>query len=383
MKIGVDARLLADWRGGQSVFLENILREMERLDQENVYYLYSNRDFPLRFSNPRWQKRVASRLGRVPGTVWLQADARSMAMKDGIDVFWGPGQSLPLGLPRSVGKVLTVHDFVWRLYPRTMPLYTYAIHRLFHERWIREADRLIAISGSTARDLEGLLGVGRSRIDVVYHGVRAEYRPGDAAAAAKYVAGKYQVAEKYICTVGTIQPRKNLLTLLRAMKILPERQRLRYQLVVVGAKGWKESAIWTTVKKLELTEQDVRFLGFVPDEDMPSLYRGAEVFVFPSMYEGFGLPLVEAMACGVPVVASDAPPAPELVGDAALLVPPLEPEAFAAAIARLAADDKLRATLVAKGLERARAFRWDTAAEGTLRVLTKSWPSDIGNDHRP
>jgi len=383
MKIGVDARLLSDWRGGQSVFLENILREMERLDQENVYYLYSNRDFPWRFSNPRWHKRVASWLGRVPGTVWLQADARSMVIKDAIDVFWGPGQSLPLGLPRSVGKVLTVHDFVWRFYPRTMPLYTYAIHRLFHERWIREADRLIAISESTARDLEGLLGVGRSRIDVVYHGVRAEYRPGDAMAAARYVAGKYQVAEKYICTVGTIQPRKNLLTLLRAMKILSERQRLRYQLVVVGAKGWKESAIWTTMKKLELTEEDVRFLGFVSDEDMPSLYRGAEVFVFPSMYEGFGLPLVEAMACGVPMVASDAPPAPELVGDAALLVPPLEPEAFAGAIARLAADDKLRATLVVKGLERARAFRWDTAAEGTLRVLTKSWPNEIGNDHRP
>ncbi|HEV2495129.1 MAG TPA: glycosyltransferase family 1 protein [Terriglobia bacterium] len=372
MKFGVDARLLSDWRGGQSVFLENILREMERLDQENFYYLYSNRDFRLCFSNPRWQKRVASSLGRVPGTVWLQTDARRMVIKDGIDVFWGPGQSLPFGLPPTVGKVLTVHDFVWRLYPRTMPLYTYAIHRLFHERWIKEADRLIAISASTARDLEGLLGVARSRIDVVYHGVRPEYRPSDPKAAAQYVAQKYQVSEKYICTVGTIQPRKNLLTLLRAMKILFEREHLQHQLVVVGAKGWKESAIWTAVKKLGLTDEAVRFLGFVPDEDMPSLYSGAAAFVFPSVYEGFGLPLVEAMACGVPMVASEAPPAPELVEDAALLVPPLEPEAFAGAIARITREPGLRATLVARGLDRARAFRWDTAAQGTLRVLTES-----------
>jgi glycosyltransferase involved in cell wall biosynthesis len=373
MKIGVDARLLSDWRGGQSVFLENILREMERLDRENVYYLYSNRDFRLCFNNPRWLKRVASRLGRVPGTVWLQADAKRMVTEDGINVFWGPGQSLPLGLPPTVGKVLTVHDFVWRLYPETMPLYTYAIHRLFHERWIKAADRLIAISGSTARDLESLLGVPRSRIDVVYHGVRPEYRPSDPKAAAGYVAGKYHVSEKYICTVGTIQPRKNLLTLLRAIKILAQRGCLQHQLVVVGAKGWKESAVWTTVKELGLTQGEVRFLGFVPDEDMPTIYSGAEVFVFPSMYEGFGLPLVEAMACGVPMVASEAPPAPELVGDAALLVPPLDPEAFAGAIARITSEPELRATLVAKGLDRAGTFRWDTAAQGTLRVLAESW----------
>src|SRR5215472_13005406 len=108
MKIGIDARLLSEWRGGQSVFLENIVREMERLDQSNSYYLYSNREFRLPFSNPRWQKRVGSTLGRVPGTVWLQADARRMIVKDGIDVYWGPGQSLPLGLPDGVGKVLTV-----------------------------------------------------------------------------------------------------------------------------------------------------------------------------------------------------------------------------------------------------------------------------------
>lgn len=371
MKIGVDARLLSDWRGGQSVFLDNILREMERLDRRNTYYLYSNRDFPLRFGNSRWHKRVASWLGRVPGTVWLETDARRMVIKDGVDVFWGPGQSLPLGLPAAVRKVLTVHDFVWRLYPRTMPLYTYAIHRLFHERWIKEADRLIAISESTARDLESLLGVSRSRIDVVYHGARAEYRPSDPAAAAQYVARKYRVSEKYICTVGTIQPRKNLVTLLEATKILLERGKLHHQLVVVGASGWKESAIWSSVKTLGLKEEDVCFLGFVPDEDMPSLYCGAAAFVFPSLYEGFGLPLIEAMACGVPIIASDAPPAPEVVGDGAILVPPLEPKAFAKAIVRVTTECELRQTLIGNGLERARGFRWDAAAEGTIRVLTE------------
>ncbi len=369
MKIGIDARLLSRWHGGSSRYLENMVRELQHIDQENQYYLYSNRDFFLPLEDHRWRKRVHARFPFLPGFIWLQTDAKSMVLRDGLDVFWGAQQGLPLGLPPKLGKVLTVHDFVWRLYPETMALYTYSIHRLFNERWIREADTLIAVSESTARDLEALLRVPKSKIQVVCHGVSPHYQPHDSTAAAQHIARKFRVSENYICTVGTIQPRKNLITLVEAVKILRSRENLRHQLLVAGAKGWKESKIYASVKQHGLTQKDVCFLGFVPEEDMPFLYAGASVFVFPSLYEGFGLPLVEAMACGVPIVASNVPPVPEVVQDGAILVPPMSPEDFAEAITRITTDPELRRGLVERGLKRACHFRWDAAAREMLRVF--------------
>jgi glycosyltransferase involved in cell wall biosynthesis len=211
--------------------------------------------------------------------------------------------------------------------------------------------------------------VPESKIKVIHHGVGPAYRRQDPQAAAELVANKYGVSKEYVLTVGTVVPHKNLLTLVEAMRILRQRGKLSFQLSVVGAKGWKNARLHEAVRRSGLTGEDVRFLGFVPEEDLPVLYSGSCAFVFPSLYEGFGLPLVEAMACGVPVVASNTSSIPEVVGEAALLVPPTQPEAFAEAILRVRSDKDLRRTMIERGLRRAACFHWDKTARQLLECM--------------
>jgi glycosyltransferase involved in cell wall biosynthesis len=189
------------------------------------------------------------------------------------------------------------------------------------------------------------------------------------------MASKYGTSENYICAVGTVEPRKNLVTLLEAVAIL-RRGKWNYQLVLAGMPGWKNSGVYDTVKRLRLADADVLFLGHVPDDDMPLLYCGSRLFVFPSLYEGFGIPLAEAMACGTPVVASNSSSIPEVVQDAAVLVSPRSPEEFAGAIRRVLSDSGLRGLLIARGLRRAAEFSWESSARKVLDVLASVGSAD-------
>jgi glycosyltransferase involved in cell wall biosynthesis len=369
MKIGIDARPLAADRGGIARALESILREMLPIDRQNDYYLYSHKNFSQGFDVPNWRKRIGSRSWALPGTLWLQGEGRRMILGDRLDVFWGTAHVLPLRLPSSVRRLVTIHDLVWRLYPETATAFNLWISRRFIGRSISQANQIVADSESTRRDLEQVLGVPRSKIRVVHLGVADTYHPRDPAASARFIAAKFRVSENYISAVGTIEPRKNLVTLIEAMALLRSRDALRHQLLLAGASGWKNSQIYASIKRHGLTPEQVKFLGYVPDEDLPLLYSGAAAFVFPSLYEGFGLPLVEAMACGVPIVASNVSSIPEVVKDGAMLVSPRSPEGFADAITRITSDSSLRRTLAQKGLERAQHFRWDNAAREMLQLF--------------
>jgi len=375
MNIGIDARPLSLQEEGIPRVVKSLVSELVRIDQENSYYLYSQRDFDLPLDNPRWHKRIGSRCSFLPGSIWFQTEARRAILEDNLDIFWGTQHTLPLSLPSKVAKVLTIHDLVWRLYPRTMTLKNYCNYRLFAERSIQQANRVISDSESTARDLQRILNVPESKIEVIHLGVGPAYKPHDPRAAAEYLASKYGVSKDYVLTVGKMTPRKNLSVLVEAMKILRDRGEHSLQLLVAGAKGWKTAKVFKSVERFGLTESDIRFLGFVPEEDLPVLYSGACIFLFPSLYEGFGLPLVEAMACGVPIVASNTSSIPEVVQDAALLVLPNRPQDFAEAILRVRGDMDVRRTMIGRGLRRAGCFRWDKAASRVLecmeRVVTK------------
>jgi glycosyltransferase involved in cell wall biosynthesis len=248
---------------------------------------------------------------------------------------------------------------------------TYYAHRLLVWPSVQKADRIVAVSEATAQDLQRISDVSGSRIEVIHNGVDPAYKPQDSGRAAEYVAGKYGVSKDYVLAVGTVQPRKNLATLVEAWKILRDRTKDQFQLVVAGARGWKNTQLDETIRRLGLTGNEIRFLGVVPEEDLPVLYSGSGVFVFPSLYEGFGLPLAEAMACGVPVVASNTSSVPEVVGEAALLVSPTEPEAFAEAILRVRGDDSLRKAMIEKGLSRAACFSWGRAAAQLLECMER------------
>ncbi len=375
MRIGIDARPLARGVAGISRVVYSIVRELERLDDQNQYLLYCNRPFNLPFDNLRWQKRVQSLYSFLPGTLWLQSKAFARAARhDDLDVFWGTCFTLPAGLPDATRKVLTIHDLVWRRYPQTMSWYNRMLSRAFTQRSISRADTIVTISESTKQDLESELQVPAEKIKIVRHGVDAHFRPYEQAVAARHIAQKYGSSENYILFVGTIEPRKNLAILIEAIGVLKGQGKLAHQLVVAGAKGWGKSRIAESILKWKLTESDLKFLGFIPEEDLPLLYSGAAVFVFPSVYEGFGLPLLEAMACGVAIVASNTSSIPEVVEDAALLVSPTDSEAMAAGILRLLNDTQLRAALIERGLRRAQGFTWEAAARRVLRTLTELAP---------
>lgn len=372
MRIGVDARPLSREMTGIPRVVECVLVELAKLDQRNDYFLYSNRAFSLPFDNPRWHKRVHAYIPFLPGTFWLQTEARRMVSHDRLDLFWATDHILPLSLPRQVRTVLTAHDLVWRLFPETKTWYYMMVHRMFAERSARRADGVVAVSEATKRDFENLLKVPAERITVAHLGVGSLFRPHEASAAIKYVVEKFAISPRYLCTVGTIQPRKNLVTLIEAIGILKKRGQLEHQLVVAGARGWKNSEVDRSMQRSGLGEQDVRLLGFVPDDDLRLLYSGAAAFVFPSWYEGFGLPVLEAMACGVPVVASNAASIPEVAQGAAILVRPDRPEEFADAIRRVSGDNDLRAALIRLGFERARQFQWTTTAAKILQCLEET-----------
>ena len=362
MRIGINALPLSRVQAGAARVIRCVMQELREIDSENTYYLYSDRDFELPWEGDRWRKRISSSLPLLPGSFWLQTVGRRMIVRDRVDVFWGTANMLPLRLPSGVAKVVSIHDLIWPIQSEVVDPVTRFMLWLFVRRSAQQADRIITVSKSTAQDLQRVFAVPESKIEVIHNGVGPAYRPQNPRTATEKLANKYGVSKEYVLTVGTVVPHKNLATLVEAMRILRKRGELFFQLLVVGAKGRKNSKLDEALHRSGLRSEDIKFLGFVPEEDMPVLYSGCWLFAFPSFYEGFGLPLVEAMASGVPIVASNTSSIPEVVGEAALLVPPTQPEAFADAILRVRSDKVLRRTMIQKGLSRATCFQWSKAA---------------------
>jgi glycosyltransferase involved in cell wall biosynthesis len=337
--------------------------------------------------------------------LWTHARLSAELLAHAPDVLFVPAHVLPLGAPlrRRMRTVVTVHDMGYLRFPEAHTPAQRLYLRLSTIWSARAATQLIAISAATRDDLVRFAGVRPEKIAVVHHGLSPRFRPAaDAAIAAalrRYGivganehavgAGDHQPTGEYngrpyILYVGTVQPRKNLVRLIEAFAYMleirdwrleigtsmPNPQSLisNLQLVIAGKRGWLTEEIEQRAAALGIAER-VRFTGYVADEDLPALLSGALAFVLPSLYEGFGMPVLEAMACGAPVLASNTSALPEVAGDAALLVDPGDTAAIASGLARLAADAGLRADLRARGLAHAAQFTWDRCAEQTLAVL--------------
>jgi glycosyltransferase involved in cell wall biosynthesis len=283
IRIGVDGRPLCGGGGYAGIYryLTNLLRELQRVDRSNEYYVYTKDDFAFPLSSPRWQKRILSHQPHRLSSRWGQLGLKNLISRDALDVFWGTFHFFPFGLPPSLPRVLSVYDLGWRRHPGTMSFRNYLTHRLFANSSAFKADHIITISEFTAAELQ-TFGVARKKISIVYPAPETAYKPSEQTQAARYIATKYGAREQYICTVGTVEPRKNLVTLLKAMSMLKKDQ-WDCQLLVAGASGWKNSAIYETVRKCGLTKNDVLFLGYLAESDMSALYCGARLFVFPSL----------------------------------------------------------------------------------------------------
>ncbi|MCU0521881.1 MAG: glycosyltransferase family 4 protein [Anaerolineae bacterium] len=274
-----------------------------------------------------------------------------------------PGFDAPRWKPCPV--VLTVHDLIGMLFPQNLP----PVARFYWSRWlplsVRWADRIIADSEHTRHDICRLMGIPHDRIAVIPLGVGPEFHPIDDPRLLDSTRTQYGLPDRFILYLGTLEPRKGIDTLIRSYGQMASD--VEHDLVVAGKRGWYTEPLFALVRELEL-EGRVHFAGYVPDALLPALLSLADLFVFPSRYEGFGLPPLEAMACGTPVITSNASSLPEVVGGAGMMVPPDDVPALSAALSQALESCSLRDELINKGLARASQFTWEATAQRTLEV---------------
>ncbi len=362
MRIGIDAsRATRQERTGTEGYSFQLIRKLLELDQENEYILYFNQPPQpgLLPPSPRRSDRV------IPcPRLWTHLRLSAEMALHPPDLLFVPAHVLPLVRPRR--SVVTVHDLGYLHEPQAHRPLDRLYLDLSARYHARVATRLLAISQATKDDLVRHYRVPPERITVTHLAAGESFRPVEDQVQIAAVKARYGITGDYFLYVGTLQPRKNLVRLLEAYAAM---QIQNPQLVLVGKKGWLYDEIFAVVQKLGLQEQ-VIFPGYVPAADLPALYSGAMAFVFPSLYEGFGMPVLEAMACGAPVVCANVSSLPEVVGQAGILVNPTDTAALAAALGRVAGAAGLRAELRARGLVQARQFSWERCARETLVALT-------------
>jgi len=362
MRVGIDSRLVFYHQAGIGQYILRLTQALARLDRENQYILFTSRKdkTPLvEQANFKRQKLW------TPSHHRFEPAALSVELaRFRLDVLHSPDFIPPARLRAK--SVITVHDLAFLLFPDFL---TRPSARYYSRVDIaaRKADHIIAVSESTKRDTIRLLGVPPEKITVIPEAAHPIFTPIANADALERVRARYKLPRDFILFVGTIEPRKNLSTLIRAFRRLRDNYKTDAVLAIAGHRGWLVEDVDQTLAETHLSDA-VRFLGGVPNEELVYLYNAARVFAFPSRYEGFGLPPLEAMACGTPVVTSNVSSLPEVVGDAAMLVDPEDVDGLAVAMWRLLSDENLRRDLRAKGLKRAQTFSWERAARATLDV---------------
>ena len=365
LTIGFDAsRLQVGQRTGTEQYTWELLTALGRIDRRQRYLLYSNGLPPtLPPLPPNYQLRSL----RFP-RLWTHARLSAEMVLRPPDVLFVPAHVLPLWSPRR--SVVTIHDLGYLSYPEAHP----AAQRLYlrlSTRWNAwRATHVLAISEATKRDIVTHCDVPPTKISVVYLGVSERFRPVEDARVLVSVRQRYGITDPYLLYVGTIQPRKNLRRLIEAWAGYLQRTGSSGapMLVIAGKRGWLTEGIERRAHDLGVGDH-VRFTGYVDDADLPALISGAVSFLFPSLYEGFGLPVLDAQACGTPVLCSSVSSLPEVAGDAALFVDPHDTGSIRDGIARLIEDEQLRHDLRQRGLRRVGEWTWERTARQTLHVL--------------
>ena len=362
MRIGIDTRIVHYSGGGIRAYTLHLLDALAALDQTTDYrVLHSRRE--ARPSLPGSNFR--------PVSCWTPSHHRFERWAFGAEIARLRCDLLhsPDFIPPANGyrrSIITVHDLTFLHYPEFLTAESQRYYNGQIEWAVQRADHILADSHATKRDLAALLGVPDEKVTVVHLAADSAYRPLPEDEVRRVLA-EHELGPGYLLFVGTLEPRKNLPGLLQAYRMVVDHDTSAPPLVIVGGRGWLYEPTFERVAALGLADR-VRFLDRVTDADLPALYNGAGVLAIPSFYEGFGLPALEAMACGTPVVAADRASLPEVVGDAGLLVDPEDPDAIALAIERARADAPLRERLRAAGSRQAARFSWTRAAGQTLAV---------------
>ncbi len=382
MRIGIDYRAAIHQQAGIGRYTRGLVEALAELGGDHKYVLLVARG-ESRTPAPRLRTVGNLEIRRIPVSdrvltiLWqrLRLPLPADMFIGPVDVFHSPDYVLP-PLRRSK-KVVTVHDLSFLRCPQVAePRLQRYLARAVPDS-VRRADLVLADSECTRRDIVELLGVESRKVEVLYPGVDVRFRRLEEAELLGRVGDLYELSYPFILSVGTLEPRKDLISLIDAYAALRAAGEESHKLVIAGERGWLYEGIFGRVRDLSL-EREVVFLGFVSDDNLPALYNLAEVFVFPSLYEGFGLPPLEAMACGTPVITSDSSSLPEVVGEAGLMVPSGDTEALAHTMKRVLDYPALREDLARKGLRQARKFTWETSAQELLTIYQSLGDTSAG-----
>lgn len=370
MLIGIDAsRATSATPTGTETYSRELIRALVVLDRKNQYRLYARENIPHDFFTlPNSEFRIQNLEFRtIPfPRLWTHLRLSVEMLAHAPDVLWVPAHVLPPIHPRR--SMVTVHDLGHLPFPEAHP----PLQRLYHTwstRWnVRAASHIFADSEATRDDLVQWLNVPADKITVVYPAYDTQrYKPVRDVALIEKAKAKYRIDRDYILSIGTVHPRKNYPRLISAFGRLTNRD---CSLIIVGKRGWLSDSIFAAVKSLELQSR-ISFLDYVPASDLPALISGARLLAFPSLHEGFGLPVLEAHACGTPVVCSMVSSLPEAAGDAALFFDPLDVDAIAGAIERAMTDEPLRAKLIVRGYDNLKRFSWEVSARQVLDTIQR------------
>ncbi|MFH1453373.1 MAG: glycosyltransferase [Armatimonadota bacterium] len=362
-KIAMDVSSFSKIKAGVEFYTKNISQAIGRSLNSGSSFIMIDKKPPASHNN------IFNKVYRAINLVYhYQIRLPLQALFGRLSVLHLPAYIIPV--VKFCPSVVTIHDLSFILFPEKF-IKTYRVYlQFFVPLSMRRADYIIADSRSTKEDIKKLFKIKDDKIKVVYPGVSDSFRVIDDKSVIEEVKQKYKLPERFILFVGTLEPRKNVLGLIKAFNTFKKTDDKNYKLVITGSPGWLYNDIYTTVDELKIKD-DVVFTGYLADEDIPKLYNAADLLVYPSFYEGFGFPIVEAMKCGTPTIASNISSLPEVVGDAGILIDPNNTDEIAEAISNVLNDDELKKKLVKNGIERAKLFTWERSADNVIDIYNK------------
>jgi glycosyltransferase involved in cell wall biosynthesis len=385
MLVGIEASAaLGTRRTGVGNYVAHVIAGLQRLSeaQDELRFVYfsnrcgeepSDHDAPLPSARLYTQDRLPSRM------LWLQFGLPRSVARTRPDIVHFPNHLGPVVRDLDTPFVVTIHDMSVYRFPHFHHWKTVSMHRLIIPALARRTCLILTVSESARHDIVHYLRVPPEKVRVVYEGVAPRFQPTAPADGppATEVAERYGLSFPYVLTVGTLEPRKNHARLIDAFTSLVRQERIPHHLVIVGEQGWKTEHLRVQVEERGDADR-IHFLGYVPTRDLPYLYRAASAFAFPSLYEGFGLPVLEALACGTPTLISNDPALTEVAGQGTVVVAdPRSVQDIATGLYNLLSDEALSARLGQSGLERARGFSWDRCAAQTLDLYREA----LSNGH--
>lgn len=356
-RIGVEAFNIKKQNTGIGYYTKSLVEELNKLENENEYYTYINEDIKQSLSISNLKSYEVS--SKAKEAIYRHFMMGNIAKKDKLDLYHGTSFYIPKGI--KCKSVVTVHDLSFLKYPETFTKSRILYGKMFIKDSVNRANKVIAVSKSTKNDIVNYYGIDESKVEVVYLGARDIFSEANQEEIIN-IKKKFSV-DRYILSVGTLEPRKNLSSLLKAFNRISDKIDKDIKIVFVGKKGWLIGDLLEEARKIS---DRIVFTGYVTDEELKCLYSGAQLFAYPSIYEGFGLPVLEAMSCGANILTSNVSSLPEVIGNVGELINPLDVNEIAEGILKCLEKDK--DAMKQCVIKRSQKFSWNKCAEDTNRL---------------